>query len=276
MGRTCRFMRRLSQGVVHRCLRSILEPWTGQHHTPFLALCHKVGCITTGSCALAMLTAKHITASRDLNLVAPAQAFEVLHEFLCETLCYRFVANVCHPMMSSVVGRFHRYEADKQTITLSIAKDRMHVLHMVLNAPSTADMIFMTGGGIACFYFDWLCKGISVRTRSADHIPWGDKLGSVGKISSNLCLQRGTYFLCMKCGNMCPTFWQHIGLFNCTLHVTWDKQLSVHGVLSDVDVEWHLNMYCMNLSCAYRMSVMATNSDSLGAMTGTWSYIRIF
>jgi hypothetical protein len=268
MGRTCRFMRRLCQGVIRRRLRTILEPWTGQYYTPFLALCHRVGCIITGSCALAMLTARHVTASRDLNLVAPAQAFDFIHEFLHVTLRYQFVADGCHPVMSSVVGRFHRYKTGKQTITLSIAKDRMHVLHVVLNAPSTADMIFMTGGGIACFYFDWLREGISVCSRSADHIPRGEQLGSVGKINSDLCLQRGTYFLRTECGSVCPTFWQHVDSFDRTLRVTWDEQLSIDSVLSNADVEWRLNTYCTNLSCTYRMSVMASNSDSLGANTG--------
>ncbi|KAG2737996.1 hypothetical protein P692DRAFT_20883016 [Suillus brevipes Sb2] len=169
--------------------------------------------------------------------------------------------------MSSVVGRFHRYKTGKQTITLSIAKDRMHVLHVVLNAPSTADMIFMTGGGIACFYFDWLREGISVCSRSADHIPRGEQLGSVGKINSDLCLQRGTYFLRTECGSVCPTFWQHVDSFDRTLRVTWDEQLSIDSVLSNADVEWRLNTYCTNLSCTYRMSVMASNSDSLGANT---------
>ncbi|KAG2128462.1 hypothetical protein BD769DRAFT_1387503 [Suillus cothurnatus] len=185
MGRTCHAMRHLCDVLARRRLRQILEPWTGRHFQSFLDFLRDEGCIVTGSCALAMLMGGELSNARDLNLVGRPESFSVCDKFIQETMGYVTISEICHQALTRVVGRFRKYRRNEHIITLSLPKEGLHILHVILYAPSTIDMIYMTGGGLSTFYLELLLKGVTVHGHSAPHVPWGDKLGHVGHNDHN-------------------------------------------------------------------------------------------
>ncbi|KAG2118720.1 uncharacterized protein F5147DRAFT_647870 [Suillus discolor] len=57
------------------------------------------------------------------------------------------ISSVPHPALAPSIGRFCRYACHERFITLSASHEGESVLHIILNAPTTADMLFMTTGG---------------------------------------------------------------------------------------------------------------------------------
>jgi hypothetical protein len=271
MGRTCHAMRHLCDLLARRRLRQILEPWTGRHFQLFLDFLRDEGCIVTGSCALAMLMGGELSNARDLNLVGRPESFSVCDKFIQETMGYVTISEICHQALTRVVGRFRKYRRNEHIITLSLPKEGLHILHVILYAPSTIDMIYMTGGGLSTFYLELLLKGVTVHGHSAPHVPWGDKLGHVGHNDHNWTVARHTQFLCGPCHDLCPTLWNHIASGKHQLMVDWDRSRTIRNVALNTDIEWRLNSYCVNDRCPYYIATMAGNFEGCGASSGTLS-----
>jgi hypothetical protein len=269
MGRTCHAMQSLCDRVARRRIRIILEPWTGTHFQPFLDLLGEGECVITGSCALAMLMGGDLPKCRDLNLVAPPASFSLIDNFLHHTMGYTMTRESCHRALARIVGSFRVYRRNGQVITLSLPKEGLHILHVILNAPSTVDMIYMTGGGLSCFYFKWLQEGVVVHGQSAPKVPWGDKLGHVGHDDHNWTVARHTQFLGGPCLDLCPTLWHHVASGKHQLFVDWDTTRTIRNVASDCDIEWRLNTTCFNDRCPYHITIMARNFEGCGASSGT-------
>ncbi|KAG1847115.1 hypothetical protein C8R48DRAFT_779324 [Suillus tomentosus] len=212
-----------------------------------------------------MITGDIKEAIRDLNLIVPHETFYMLENFLMETMSYRKITDACHPAMANVINHFGKYASKSRWITLACPKEHMHVLHLILHAPTTADMLYLTTGGVTCFYPQWMHQQISIRSHTGDLVPWDNKLGCAGEFHSNLKVESGMGFLQGPCGNHCPTLWHHVSHKHLRQSVDWDVTDSVTHTFHDIDVEWRLNTYCSNSACRFHRRIMASNLENSGA-----------
>lgn len=272
MGQTCHAMRKLCDAVAQRRLHHVLEPWTGRlgHFQTFLDVLDDEGCVITGSCALAMLMGGDICHARDLNVIGRLESFQAIDKFIQETMGYIATSETCHKALTRIVGSFTMYRRNRRIITLSLARPGLHILHIILNAPSTVDMIYMTRGGLSTFYFEWLQKGVTVQGHSARYVPCGDKLGHVGHNDPHWTVAADTFFLGAPCNDLCPTLWNHIASGKHQLNIDWDARRSITRVALNADIEWRLNNYCDNVRCPYDITTMAGNFEGCGASSGTF------
>ncbi|KAG1778656.1 hypothetical protein EV702DRAFT_1044512 [Suillus placidus] len=128
--------------------------------------------------------------SGDLNLIVAQKGFALMHVFLIEHLAFHQISAICHRALSHVVRQFSQYAKDDQIITLSTPKPGMHVLHVILSACSTADMVLMTPGRLACFYLQWLAEGITVVRHTGHDVQASMKLGVT--IGCQICVSQNS------------------------------------------------------------------------------------
>ncbi|KAG0693616.1 hypothetical protein DFH29DRAFT_881329 [Suillus ampliporus] len=263
--RTCRIMRELGQEVIRRRFRHILEPFVGNHLPRFLsALRHGNGLIT-GSSVRAMMGYSNSSDLRDLNIVVPYTGFDILHKTIEHTLEYTSISKVAHPAIAASIGIFRKYVSNHQIITLSASHKDQNILHIILNAPTTADMLFMTAGRLCYFYPNFYHTGIAIQSHSGNLVPYDKKLGCAGEVTDEFEMQRDMSFLNRTCNDLCPTFWHHIQEKNWRLSVDWNVEDSVTNVFHDIDVEWRLNRECTNSECPHCFTVMSQNFECAGA-----------
>lgn len=264
VSRTCRMLRRLVKNVVQRRLTHILGPFIGDMQGPFMRFLREQRGVITGSCAKSMVTGMHEHTARDLNIVVPHGGFNLLHSMLQDTLGFTPISEVAHPALAPHIGRFHIYKAKDRIITMAEPQKQDSVLHIILNAPTTADMIFMTTGGLCVFYPRCLEANIAIKSHAGRLVSYDRKLGTAGELS-DLEVQDDTDFLGSSCGDQCPTFWHHVRCQQLRLSVDWDQDDSVTNVFHNVDVEWRLNTYCMNSHCSYNWDQMLQYLEGCGA-----------
>ncbi|KAG1791566.1 uncharacterized protein HD556DRAFT_1445199 [Suillus plorans] len=237
------------------------------HALSFLAACEMTNCLMTGSCSRAMLTGDTAHPCRDLNLVCAQDGFEIMHTFLVESFQFVQISDQRHPALRYAVGECRQYAKGESLITMSTPKPGMHVLHVILSAPSTADMVFMNGGGLACFYSRWCKEGLSVVTHTGRQSLWSRQIGCAGNSNHGLRLHQDTDFLRRPCGKLCPTLWHHVESSPHLLALDWSPHSSIKNVSNDADVEWRLNSYCLNSACPHNLTVMAANYECAGSQT---------
>ncbi|KAG1849113.1 hypothetical protein C8R48DRAFT_677160 [Suillus tomentosus] len=265
MTRTCRSMHHIGRAVVHSRFKRIICPFAMEAFNCLVnALCRTQGLIT-GSAARAMITGDIHQDVRDLNIVVLHANFHALAKFLKDTLSYSILSETCHPAMAGMIKMFGSYTAHSRYITLACPKRDVHVLHLILNAPSTADMVYMTTGGITQFYPQWMRQGVSIHSRTGNLVPWDNKLGCAGQFHDHLRVERGTNFIDTTCGNRCPMLWHHVSDKCLCESVDWDLAHSVTHTYHNVDIEWRLNTYCTNTACRFNIHIMASNLDVAGA-----------
>ncbi|KAG2104977.1 hypothetical protein BD769DRAFT_1393358 [Suillus cothurnatus] len=157
------------------------------------------------------------------------------------------------------IAECHQYTKVEGLITLSTPKPGMHLLHIIISAPSTADMVFMNGRGLGCFYAWWSQDSISVVMHTGHPGLWTTQIGCAGNSMHSFQIQQDIHFLGQLCGNLCPTLWHHVDSSPHFLAFDWTPHSSIKTVVEDVDVEWHLNSYCLNSACPCNVKVMAGN-----------------
>ncbi|KAG1843828.1 hypothetical protein DFJ58DRAFT_844244 [Suillus subalutaceus] len=266
MSHTCRVMHRIGQGVVHRRFRSIIAPFVDSAFDLLVSALRQSESLVTGSAARAMMTGDISYDIQDLNILVPHLNFDVLHDFLMETVGYRQISDHCHPAIVQVVEHFGKYAWNCRVITLACPKSDMHILHLILNAPSTADMVYMTTGGVTCFYLQWMRQSISILSYTGNLVQWDNKLGCAGEFLDELKVEKDTQFINSDCRNRCPTLWHHTSNKRLRHSVDWDITDSVTCTFHNIDIEWRLNMYCGNNACHFNFSTMASNLNGEGAI----------
>ncbi|KAG1880596.1 hypothetical protein C8R48DRAFT_668031 [Suillus tomentosus] len=237
----------------------------GVHTGSFLTACQLTDSIMTGSCTRAMFTGAIDHPVGDLNLISSQEGFELMHAFLIDSLEFRQVSDNGHPAISHVIGQFRRYVKEQSTVTLSTPKPGMHLLHVILSAPSTADMLLMTGGGLACFYPQWSQAGIAVVAHTGRHISSVSKLGCAGDSMRVMRIEEDTGFLGRPCGKLCPTLWHHIDSSPHLLALQWAQGGSLKNIFKGADVEWRLRSNCMNSACVHSASATPPNFECAGS-----------
>ncbi|KAG2113413.1 uncharacterized protein F5147DRAFT_650355 [Suillus discolor] len=250
MSHTCQCMRVLGHEVVHRRLTWLLEPFARHRLSTFLSALKDAEGVITGSTVWAMVEHDEDYIRRDLNIIVPYRAFAALHRAVEDMLGFTPISSVPHPALAPSIGRFCRYACHERFITLSASHEGESVLHIILNAPTTADMLFMTTGGVC---------------HTGDLVPQNKKLGCASELNDEFEVETGTAWLGRSCGNLCPTYWHHVEERHLRASIDWNAEDSVTNVFHNIDIEWRLNTVCINLKCPHRVEVMSLNFEGVGA-----------
>jgi hypothetical protein len=119
----------------------------------FLTEMHQTETIITGSCALNMLLGDFYDASSsDLNLIVPHKKFFTMDVFLQKLAGYVTAEKQmeAHSSVTASVARFVRYR--KSHLAISLTRAGVIGPMRVVACSTTADMTFMTAGGVATLY----------------------------------------------------------------------------------------------------------------------------
>jgi hypothetical protein len=121
-------------------------------------------------------------------------------------------------------------------------------MRVVACGAATADMTFMTAGGVATLYPEFTLYGKNVCCEDTNL--FGRKENRIGTWKSDvLTLENDTSFLGGPCDRSCPTLWRSFadygpyGVFN------WDARYDVKRVFAYCDVEWRIQERCVNPHC---------------------------
>jgi hypothetical protein len=201
------------------------------------------------------------------NIVVPYHSFQSLHAFIKHELGYTSISRTSHPAIAHAAYRFRKYVYDRHAITLSAPRPSQSVLQIILNAPTTADMVVMSAGGVAWFYPQWFREGIAIRTRSSEIVAVDDKLGLDADLTYGIRLEQDLEFTRIPCGSSCPTLWHHVEDSSLRSFIDWDAEDTVSQVFNKVDIEWRLSPDCTNTRCPFRVAVMSRNLYTDGAHT---------
>lgn len=230
---------------------NIIEHFTGIHRPRFNQVLHRTRAIIVGSCALQMLLGRGETAAaglgpRDLNVIVPHASLMLLERFIVNTMAFQRMPASVHSTLTTHVHDFRRYGANSHIITVSEAGLGVDVVEVILNGPSTADMTFMSCGGLTTFYPELTLNRIGVRSQNGQKIAHGQSFGSVGK--TGFRIRRHTSFLNRPCDSSCPALWRRVADDTDCLTVEWDIRYEFKSFLLDNDIEWRLDVDCLELS----------------------------
>lgn len=262
---TCRRLRATAAAVLRRRFRFLLDPFVQSHFNLFIRTLRHSGAVITGSVARAMITGQSGIAPLNLNIIVPYHSFQLFHAFIKYELGYASISRTSHPAIAHAAYRFRKYVCNHRMITLSAPRQTQSVLHIILNSPTTADMVVMSAGGVAWFYPQWFRAGIAIRTRSSEFVPVDDKLGFDIDLTQDVRLEPDLGFTRRPCGSSCPTIWHHVEDTSLRSFVDWDVEDTVSQVFNKVDIEWRLSPYCTNTRCPFRVAVMSRNFYTNGA-----------
>jgi hypothetical protein len=266
-----RALRRLTKAVIGRRYRRLLVPYAGEAWQDLVRFLRETQTLITGSSARTMFLGDAEHDMRDLNLVVPPTSFNILDEFLINALGYVCISVISHPAMALGIEQFRKYTKQGKVMTLASPPKDKNVLHTILSAPTTADMIYMTTGGVTCLYPQWLDQRVAICSGTGNLVLSTDKLGCAGELHDELRVEPGTAFIGEACGNRCPTLWHHIQEKRMRKSIDWDLSNSVTKTFFNVDIEWRLNTYCENPACRYNFEIMAGNLETLGAFNRMWT-----
>lgn len=267
MSESSRRLRAMVGAVIRRRFHRLLLPFVGPSLDEFIHILSYCDGVLTGSVARFMITGDCGALPGDLNIVVPYQSFRFIDTFIKHELGYVTVSKVAHPAITHAVCRFRKYACDHRTITTSAPRPSQSVLQVVLNSPTTADMVLMTAGGVSWFYPQWFQDKLAIQTRSSDIVSLDHGLGYTGK--QEMMLAPDLQFTGRACGRYCPTLWHHIDDTSFRSFVDWNVEDTIKDVFGSVDMEWRLSPECTNTWCRYRIEVMARNLHFNGAFSCT-------
>jgi hypothetical protein len=145
--------------------------------------------IITGSAARAMVNHVESYPMRDLNIIVPHNEFGKLHATMKDMMGFTPISSVAHPAIAPCISNFQKYASHERFITLTASHEHQSVLHIILNAPTTADMLFMTTGGVCYFYPEWFEAGLAIASHTGNLVPWNNKLGCAGELMDDIDVQ---------------------------------------------------------------------------------------
>ncbi|OAX37171.1 hypothetical protein K503DRAFT_250338 [Rhizopogon vinicolor AM-OR11-026] len=238
--------------VPQRRFKQILQRVFDGSLERFVRIMHDTGSIITGSCTLNMLLGdSYDSSSSDLNLIVPHEHFSERITYLKEEGGYIDVEKKesPHPSVASACSRFGRYHKRHLSVTLSQASVTVP-LRTIVCGNTSADMTFMTGGGVVTSYPDFTLHGKNIRAEMTGYACTGEsQIGSLK--ANNLVLESDSSFLGLPCRRSCPSVWQSFteyvhcedGVYN------WDTDFNVRRVFKGCGVEWKLREGCVNSQC---------------------------
>jgi hypothetical protein len=236
--------------VPHRRLVGILHRFFQESLDHFLTMMHQTDTVATGSCALAMLLGiLYDSSSSDLNLIVPHNGFVAMDVFLQKVAGYVTAEELIgpHSSVAPAVSRFVRYRKSHLCISLARA-GVMGPMRVIACSSATADMTFMTAGGVATLYPEFTLHGRNVRNQNKEPIHEGECRMGTSKRDA-LAWESDTSFLGGPCGRSCPSLWRSTadygpyGVFN------WDARYDVKRILRNGELEFRIGERCVNQEC---------------------------
>ncbi|KAH7907990.1 hypothetical protein BJ138DRAFT_1116224 [Hygrophoropsis aurantiaca] len=246
LGNTCKTCRPMCDSVSEARFARISKRFFGERAREFRNVLHQHRGVITGSAAQVALLGEFDTP-RDLNLIVPHGHFAGMQHWLIKCRYEALVESGLQEDLSKFVLTFDTYHCQDEAITLSEATGP-DVLELVVNAPSTADMTFMTAGGVVSLYpeltLSW--KGL-IAPSGKWELMLGGRFGSIN--AGRFELHKNTSFYDKPCGTSCPTMWRLPRTDKSVLVVDWDKRYSVQPSMHQCKTEWKLFQTCDNKHC---------------------------
>jgi hypothetical protein len=201
---TCHSVRDIGSSILSKRFDDMVEPYVGTHLTQLRYLMHGTHAVIVGSCAMQMLLGNDVV-TRDLNILVAHGGRVAMHSFIAHTLHYQRVYNVhINYIYKDCTSNFDKYQCGECIITLTEAAED-GLFKVILSSPTTADMTFMTVGGLAVLYPEWTLH----RTTVINHtVLSAEASKNVGCIEQGLWqVERGAAFLGKPCRSLCPSLW---------------------------------------------------------------------
>jgi hypothetical protein len=209
--------------------------------------------VITGLCAMAMMTGEY-TLTDNLNFLIVCGGRTGFQAFLIETLQYRLVQwnvrlNYAFDRMCSSFAVFFK---GTKYITMTEAGDE-GLFKLVLSVHTTADMLFMTPGGLTSFYPSLTHLGITLANHMLVLPATGQRLG---------CMKHNQFKLHMSmssvrhtCGEDCPILWHKVADQGTrSLVAEWDSCFSMKDLIQNSNAIWQLALHCENPDCVHHAS----------------------
>ncbi|KAG1781411.1 hypothetical protein EV702DRAFT_1042503 [Suillus placidus] len=246
---TCQATRDIASSCLAKRFGDIVKPFVASHTGEFKYLMHITPAVIVGSCTMKMLTG-HSRSPRNLNIVVGNGGRHVWYCFIMDTLKYHRVHNTFpNYAYTQAVSSFALFQSGEYLITVTEASPA-GLFNVVTTAPSTADMVFMSAGGLTVLYPEWTFKGTAVRNHSAVRTATGQNLGCIEQ--GGWSVEKDTGFLGMPCGSLCPMMWRNIAEHDQrTLVLQWDIRWSVTSLMKKSKTMWRLATQCRNPSCPF-------------------------
>ncbi|KAG1764936.1 hypothetical protein EDD22DRAFT_845637 [Suillus occidentalis] len=243
---------------------NIIGRFTGIHRPRFHQVLHQMRGIIVGSCALQMLLGWGETAAaglglRDLNIIVPHTSLMLIERFIVNTMGFQSMAATLHPTLTMHMHDFRRYAGNGHIMMVSEARLGVDIVEVVLNGPSTADMTFMSCGGLTMFYPELTLNLTGVRSQNGQKIGHGQSFGSVGK--THFQIWQHTSFLNRACDSSYPALWQRVADNSNCLTIEWDICYEFKSFLLDNNTEWRLDIDCLNERCKFHLPTTFANED---------------
>ncbi|KAH7904601.1 hypothetical protein BJ138DRAFT_1106683 [Hygrophoropsis aurantiaca] len=203
--------------------------------------------VITGSAALEMLRGEIHDEPRDLNVIVAAGHLSAMEGWLFG-IGYED-ANGFHIQrpLSKFVVEFKVYKAGHRLVTLSESTSP-DIAEIIVRSPSTADMTFMTAGGIVSLYPTWTMRSESVVSQAGARA-WRDgvRFGSINAERETTYMDNA--FMDESCGPRCPSLWRNLRSDKNILMLDWDEHYSIRHIVQSSRTEWRLTRKCANYHC---------------------------
>ncbi|KAH7907432.1 hypothetical protein BJ138DRAFT_1213806 [Hygrophoropsis aurantiaca] len=249
LGHTCKNLRPVAFDVTRSRFKSLIQPFFPLRNSEFPTVLQRTKSVVTGSAALAMLLKPSdiAEAPRDLNLVVPKGSYKQLVDWIIDngySIDEDYETKSC---LSRYIKTFTAFAFGQQMVTVTecICSD---VLDVIVNSPSTADMAFMTGGGIVTLYPGLTLSLKTILSYTGLGVLKSDELlGCMS--SSNFAVHKSSKFLSHPCGALCPVAWRHAGTDGALTCMDWDLRFSIRSVVKESNADWRLGATCKNRHC---------------------------
>ncbi|OAX41905.1 hypothetical protein K503DRAFT_431465 [Rhizopogon vinicolor AM-OR11-026] len=162
--------------VPQRRFKRILQQIFDASLARFVTVVHETGSVITGSCALNMLLRdSYDSSSSDLNLIVPHEKFLEMETYSKEEEGYinTDIEERPHPFVTSSCSCFRRYHKQHMSVTLSQA-GLTGPLRTIVCGNTSADMTFMTGGGLLHCIPTLLCAVKNIRVETTGNACTGE------------------------------------------------------------------------------------------------------
>ncbi|KAH7906138.1 hypothetical protein BJ138DRAFT_1105406 [Hygrophoropsis aurantiaca] len=225
----------------------------GDHYEEFpFELLRSKGAIT-GSAAQEMYLGRGAADPRDLNIVVPRGGFLDMEDWLLRIGYEEYEGEVelteMRDVMEPFLQEFRTYRAHSKKVTVSEAK-AADIMEVIVNSPTTAEMLVMTAGGLIVLYPELATSGITLLGPTGGRVYRdGGRFGSVNGAWGDLYTDNR--HMDASCGARCPSIWRHTRNDRNILIFDWDKRYTVRGILQNSQTEWRLNMECLNPHCEW-------------------------
>ncbi|KAG1766497.1 hypothetical protein EV702DRAFT_1204111 [Suillus placidus] len=199
----------------------------------------------------------------NLNIIVPnSDAVGLgLYAFIIDDLGYRNVdANVpINHVFEGVVESFTKFQRDNVFITVTEATPH-GIFRVITSAPTTADMVVMTAGGLAVFYSAWTLYGIALTNHTVISSVHSQNIGCRKDMRWNI--QINTNFMGKPCDDFCPTLWHNVADHGREILVTeWDTRFSLKVLLKRSKTMWRLSRDCQNSMCMHNSNINVHKID---------------